>query len=146
MTDLMKTDENPKLEVDRRLKLEMDKALAKYGEAALAPGGHPDLNIADFMLNELVGLIRYGAMLEVRAQAWNPITRALAESVAQRCVRYARRDAENLARIVLALSRHGVEEGLLEAEMGSQSREDVFQGVTVPPPEGQDASSEALDS
>lgn len=47
---------------------ERAKALAKYGEAALVPEGRPDLDVLDYLTNELIGLIRYGEMIEARHQ------------------------------------------------------------------------------
>lgn len=47
---------------------EVKKAREKYGEIALRPGGHPDYDIMDYLINELVGLGRYAEMLEHRCK------------------------------------------------------------------------------
>lgn len=52
----------------RRLEAERHKALTKYGEEALQPGGNPDLDALDYAINELVGLGRYGEMIQARAR------------------------------------------------------------------------------
>jgi hypothetical protein len=55
-------------EFARRWDGEMQKAVEKYGEVALVPAGHPEYDIFDYLINELVGLKRYGDMTEARAQ------------------------------------------------------------------------------
>lgn len=55
-------------EFARRQDGEMEKAIAKYGEVALSPIGHPDYDIFDYLINELVGLKRYGEMVSARAE------------------------------------------------------------------------------
>jgi len=54
------------LDLQARKEREREKALQKYGAAALAPGGRPEFDILDFLLNEVVGLDRYGEMVENR--------------------------------------------------------------------------------
>jgi hypothetical protein len=59
----------PKVQIDSvelRQEREQIKAKEKYGEIALLPGGHPDYDILDYTINELVGLIRYGQMIMAR--------------------------------------------------------------------------------
>jgi len=53
-------------EYEARQQAERDKAFRKYGEDALLPAGRPDLDILDYTINELVGFIRYGQMLQAR--------------------------------------------------------------------------------
>lgn len=53
--------------VQARMERERAKAIEKYGEIALLPGGHPDYDILDYAINEVVGLHRYGEMLMARA-------------------------------------------------------------------------------
>jgi hypothetical protein len=55
-------------EYDRRREIERIKAFEKYGELAALPGGHPDKDILDYVINEAVGLFRYGEMLRHRIQ------------------------------------------------------------------------------
>lgn len=50
-----------------RIYRECQEALEKYGEDALRPDGNPNLDIFDYTINELVGLMRYGEMLTNRA-------------------------------------------------------------------------------
>lgn len=45
---------------------ERSKALEKYGPEAVQPGGRPEFDILDFSVREVVGLDRYGEMLENR--------------------------------------------------------------------------------
>lgn len=49
-----------------RQQAEREKAVRKYGLNALLPAGHPDLDILDYAINELVGMIRYAQMIEAR--------------------------------------------------------------------------------
>ena len=49
-----------------RILKERNKARDKYGEEGLAPGGHPDFDILDYAISEVVGLIRYGQMIACR--------------------------------------------------------------------------------
>lgn len=53
-------------EYEARKAQEREKALRKYGPDALLPAGHPEWDLLDFAINELVGLVRYGEMLEAR--------------------------------------------------------------------------------
>ena len=53
-------------EFERRLDREIEKAGRKYGVAALLPGGHPEKDVHDYAINELVGLVRYADMIEER--------------------------------------------------------------------------------
>lgn len=55
-------------EFEERRAGERRKALAKYGETALVAEGRPDLDVLDYLINELIGLIRYGEMIEARHQ------------------------------------------------------------------------------
>lgn len=53
-------------ELTRRLASEREKARVKYGELALVPTGHPERDVHDYCINELVGLVRYGEMIRKR--------------------------------------------------------------------------------
>jgi hypothetical protein len=55
-----------RFEWDQRRAQERKKALEKYGSDALLPGGRPSFDILDFAINEIVGLDRYGEMIENR--------------------------------------------------------------------------------
>jgi len=55
--------------VSVRRQKEREKAREKYGERGLLLAGDPDLDVFDFAINELVGLIRYGEMISARALA-----------------------------------------------------------------------------
>lgn len=77
MTDALVKLPGPKREADllrgeavvaERRDQEREKALRKYGETALLPAGRPDYDIFDYLLNELVGLERYGEMCAARAE------------------------------------------------------------------------------
>lgn len=53
-------------EFARRVQGERDKSVEKYGEEALAPTGHPEYDIFDYAINEIVGLVRYSEMVRAR--------------------------------------------------------------------------------
>jgi len=53
-------------EFEARHEKERAKALRKYGPDALVPGGRPDYDVLDYTVGELVGLVRYGEMIEAR--------------------------------------------------------------------------------
>lgn len=54
------------LEIHQRQEGEKSKALEKYGPDALLPGGRPEFDILDFLINEVIGLRRYGEMVQHR--------------------------------------------------------------------------------
>lgn len=56
--------------IQERAACERKKALEKYGEEAVLDGGHPEYNVFEYALNEVVGLIRYGDMMIHRVRAW----------------------------------------------------------------------------
>lgn len=57
-------------EYEARLEGERRKAREKYGEEAVTNlGGRPDVDVTDYLINELVGLNRYAEMLEFRMRA-----------------------------------------------------------------------------
>lgn len=49
-------------ELTERQASERGKALEKYGKDALLPAGRPEFDVLDYMINELVGMIRYAQM------------------------------------------------------------------------------------
>lgn len=53
--------------VQRRREVMLDRAREKYGERALLPGGDPDRDVIDYLINELAGVARYVDMIETRA-------------------------------------------------------------------------------
>jgi hypothetical protein len=58
----------PAGELAERQAKEKAKAVQKYGDDALLPAGRPDLDVHDYAVNELVGMIRYAEMLINRYQ------------------------------------------------------------------------------
>lgn len=54
------------IDIMRRKDGEKDKARQKYGDEALQPGGRPEFDVLDFSINEVVGLDRYGEMIQQR--------------------------------------------------------------------------------
>lgn len=57
-------------EVLARQAIERNKALVKYGEAFLEPAGHPDYDVFDYAINELIGLPRYADMMRHRLKLY----------------------------------------------------------------------------
>jgi len=53
-------------EYAERREREIAKAVRKYGDTALLPAGHPELDVIDYAINELVGFARYAEILEAR--------------------------------------------------------------------------------
>lgn len=53
-------------EFEARIAREREKALRKYGRGAVLPAGRPEFDVLDFAINETIGLIRYGEMIEAR--------------------------------------------------------------------------------
>lgn len=82
-------------EYAERRALERKKAVEKYGDVALAPAGHPDLDVIDYLINELVGLNRYSEMLEERCKMMEQLIR-------RRDVRAACREGVSVARQIFA--------------------------------------------
>lgn len=68
MNDFKSHEQRALEEFARRTGGEAEKALEKYGDVALAPEGHPDYDIFDYLINELVGMRRYGEMTIARAE------------------------------------------------------------------------------
>lgn len=56
---------------ERRVAL-LKWAERKYGAQAMQPGGHPDRDVLDYLINELVGLPRYADMVASRVSSSNP--------------------------------------------------------------------------
>lgn len=61
------SEDAARAELDRRLAEVAERAASKYGVAGTLPGGHPEYDIIDYAINEIVGLIRYLDMIEHRA-------------------------------------------------------------------------------
>lgn len=55
--------------VEERRKALVKRAEKKYGPDALLPGGHPDRDVLDYLINELIGLPRYAEMVLARVRA-----------------------------------------------------------------------------
>jgi hypothetical protein len=96
---------------------ERAKAVAKYGAAGQAAAGDPDRDAFDYAINELVGLIRYAEMLEVRLRSY-----ALSDTLKENAVAVCRqvgasasRSALDLIDVRQRLQRRGVELGKAEA-------------------------------
>jgi hypothetical protein len=58
---------NAKEAFQQMVRDEQEKARTKYGEIGLLPGGDPERDIYDYAAHEIVGLLRYGEMVENRA-------------------------------------------------------------------------------
>lgn len=105
-----------------RLERERVKAREKYGEAALAPAGHPDLDILDYLINELVGLNRYSQMLEARCKMMEQLIRKReirelcreGVAVARQVLASGGRQALDLIAIRQGLKAHGLQLGQTE--------------------------------
>jgi hypothetical protein len=63
----------PALEFEDRATREAEKAVEKYGDDAALETGHPDKDITDYAINELVGLVRYGEMIEARMKMFDQL-------------------------------------------------------------------------
>lgn len=62
-------------EFQRRRDLERAKCVKKYGDDALVPTGHPDKDVLDYFINEMVGMVRYAEMLEARCSMMHKMLR-----------------------------------------------------------------------
>lgn len=60
-----------------RKQQEQRKAERKYGQDGLEPGGHPDYDILDYAINEVVGLSRYAEMIRWRIRNMGPLSPAV---------------------------------------------------------------------
>lgn len=85
------------IEFAARREREIKKAVAKYGETALLPAGHPELDVIDYAINELVGFTRYAEMLEARFKMIEQLIR-------RRAVGKVARDGITQARQLFAMS------------------------------------------
>lgn len=90
---------------------EYEKAREKYGEEALVPGGHPDYDILDYVINEVVGLYRYGEMLMERGKTYPPEFLARAQTCGAIMRRWSQTFGEELIQLRQALERAGVNLG-----------------------------------
>lgn len=61
------------LEFEDRATREAEKAVEKYGDDAALETGHPDKDIHDYAINELVGLVRYGEMIVARHKMFDQL-------------------------------------------------------------------------
>lgn len=92
---------SPLAEYEYRRVAEQAKAVRKYGGDAMLPTGHPDLDIADFTINELVGLVRYAQMLEARHQMMLDVMEGQS-----RVVRQALKEMVAFARVLESQAGH----------------------------------------
>jgi NTP pyrophosphatase (non-canonical NTP hydrolase) len=97
--------------VKRRTDIEREKCVAKYGLAGLAPGGDPNRDVFDYAINELVGLIRYGEMMEHRLRAVFEHDDAFVTQMVQ-----LQNDARRHAMIVISIRQTLLTSGLLVGE------------------------------
>lgn len=88
-------------EYEDRRAAEQAKAVRKYGDDALLPAGRPDLDISDYALNELVGLVRYAQMLEARHQMMLDVMEGL-----PRATRQALKETVAFARVLESQAGH----------------------------------------
>lgn len=82
-----------------RAERERAKAVEKYGAVALLPGGHPDYDILDYAINEVVGLARYAEMLTERAyehEEWPQLHRDSLRLIASRMETFSRQQGGGL--------------------------------------------------
>lgn len=93
---------------------ERAKALAKYGPEALAPGGRPEFDILDYLINEVIGLERYAEMLDHRSQAWDPDLRHDVRALTVELHAASRRLGPQLTAVQLLLLDRGVSLGTPE--------------------------------
>lgn len=83
------------------------KAVRKYGADAALPGGKPDLDILDFLLNELVGIVRYADMLEHRSQQMMDFLEEVPAGTIPLC-----KEVRNFARELSALASRYAYDGI----------------------------------
>lgn len=80
------SDERSKAAIDefmQRMHVERVKGYEKYGKVAIEPGGHPDYDVLDYMINEVVGISdRYAEMLWNRSELFPSPEREMAREVA----------------------------------------------------------------
>lgn len=104
-----------------RVRDEQRKAIEKYGELGQLPSGHPDYDIYDYAINELVGLYRYAEMVERRTselcdkhEAIPGNARMHAAVVGARMKQASQEIGRDLIRLRQALRACGVDLGLVE--------------------------------
>jgi hypothetical protein len=95
----------------RRKKIEVEKALEKYGAAALEPGGVPDYDVLDYLINEIVGLERYGEMVFHRREEWPREFRLRAGKLAKDIQAASHHFGDELISLWLSLKARGVLDG-----------------------------------
>lgn len=96
--------------VSLRIQREIDKAREKYGEISLLPGGNPEYDIIDYTINEVVGLHRYGEMLQARAdehEAWSPEARSNLREIGAALRRFSLEYGHELIAVRQHLLVHG---------------------------------------
>lgn len=100
-------------EVERRYLREREKAERKYGRhAGNLPGGDPERDVTDYALNELVGLIRYGEMIQARARrAPESAVKSRAAAIAARIRRVGMSLGAELAELREELREAGLLQG-----------------------------------
>lgn len=85
---------SPTQEFELRLAAEADKAAEKYGADAALEAGHPDKDVHDYAINELVGLVRYGEMIEARMELFDQHANTRLASELRRGIALGRHIAE----------------------------------------------------
>lgn len=110
---------SPQEEYDFRVILEQQKAVEKYGEIALLPAGHPEKDVHDYCINELVGLRRYGEMIVARAKLLDPESQRFIMHTGEQIGKDLIKTSTTLALAVIRLRQHMQRAGLL---MGASER------------------------
>ena len=104
-------------DLEQRKQAEIKKALEKYGEEAFKGGGVPGYDVLDYLINEVVGLDRYGEMIQYRAvNEWPESYKDAALAYGQTCREFSRTMAVKL--IALRLSM--LEAGVLDDKTGEE--------------------------
>lgn len=105
-----------------RKRIEREKSLKKYKEISLLPGGHPDYDVYDYSINEIVGMIRYGEMIHNRTmdiEVHDIDTDLAAElvDVAEQMQRFGRMVGTKLIELRERLTDRGFELGKPESRL-----------------------------
>ncbi len=102
---------NPREEYNSRVATERAKALDKYGVAGQLPGGDPDLDVLDYLINEVVGLKRYAQMLFARKRLWPAEFHYRTAQIADRLASFSKLTGEDLISLRQGLLARGLELG-----------------------------------